>query len=288
MNIWAIGRERRGSLVDTIAVDIMEPGTIRVDVGPFRPYAVLNRGSASIIASAGTDLAHFLQRVLQKSFPVGDFFGTQAVHWECLALADLTRMILAHGHGGIVLIVPTETGGWLRSLADPFAYRFSPPETTIHDAIRQELSNQKEQGELGGRLSGHAIPDDVKQQIWRLLLPRRRRGMSRGVRPAASLAEVDGAIAVTRDLKVVGFGAKITAAEPVEVAMFRPEPGNQEVVHSRLEDTGGTRHQSAARFVSANRDAVAIVISQDGHVSVMHWDEPNQLVAVVRNVEWWM
>jgi hypothetical protein len=70
--------------------------------------------------------------------------------------------------------------------------------------------------------------------------------------------------------------------------MFRPEPGNQEVVHSRLEDTGGTRHQSAARFVSANRDAVAIVISQDAPVSMMHWDEPNNLVAVVRNVEWWV
>ena len=108
------------------------------------------------------------------------------------------------------------------------------------------------------------------------------------MRPTASLAKVDGAIVVTRDLKILGFGAKITTDAQVQVAMFRPESGNQQVVLSRLEDTGGTRHQSAARFVSANKDSVAIVISQDGHVSVMHWDELNKLVAVVRNAEWWM
>jgi hypothetical protein len=287
MHIWAIGRERRASVVDTVAIDIMEPGTIRVDVGPFRPYAVLNRRSTSIIASGGTDLAHFLRRVLKKTFPVGDFSGTQAVQRECLALADLTRMILAHGHGGIILVVPTETGGWLESLADPFAYQFSPPETTIHDAIRQELSKEKEQAEIGAHLSDLEIPDHIKQKIWPLILCNQR-GMSKGVRATASLAEVDGAIVVTGDLKVLGFGAKITVDAPAQVAMFRPEPGNQEVVHSRLEDIGGTRHQSAARFVSANRNAVAIVISQDSHVSVMHWDETNNLVAVVRNVEWWM
>jgi hypothetical protein len=94
MNIWAIGRDRRGPLSNTFAVDIVEPGTIRVDVGPFRPYAVLNRNSTSIIESAGTTLAHFLQRVLQKFFPVGDFFGTQATHFRLAAAKEC--MVLHH------------------------------------------------------------------------------------------------------------------------------------------------------------------------------------------------
>ena len=42
---------------------------------------------------------------------------------------------------------------------------------------------------------------------------------------------------------------------------------SEEVVVSPLEALGGTRHQSAARFVATNHDAVALVISQDGHPS---------------------
>src|SRR2546422_8302995 len=38
-------------------------------------------------------------------------------------------------------------------------------------------------------------------------------GMDRGVRGAASLAAVDGAIVVTRDLEVLGFGGKIGRSE---------------------------------------------------------------------------
>jgi hypothetical protein len=57
---------------------------------------------------------------------------------------------------------------------------------------------------------------------------------------------------------------------------------------SPLEDVGGTRHQSAARFTAANRDAVALVISQDRHLSVLSWDKALDAVAVVRNAEWWV
>ena len=55
-----------------------------------------------------------------------------------------------------------------------------------------------------------------------------------------------------------------------------------------MKDLGGTRHQSAAQFVAGNRDAVAVVISQDRHMSVMHWGEAINLVAVIRSVEWWV
>ena len=90
---------------------------------------------------------------------------------------------------------------------------------------------------------------------------------------------------MTRDMNILGFGAKIaTQGDAVPAGhIFDPQPGKQEVVLSHLEDLGGTRHQSAARFVAANRDAVALVISQDRHLSVMHWDTELDSVAIMRN-----
>jgi hypothetical protein len=104
----------------------------------------------------------------------------------------------------------------------------------------------------------------------------------------ASLANVDGALVITRDLSVIGFGAKIavgTGGAP-PVCIRRLEPGTQEVVPTTLEDVGQMRHQAAIRFAAANKDAVALVISQDRHISVIHWDEERSSVAVIPNAEW--
>ena len=117
-----------------------------------------------------------------------------------------------------------------------------------------------------------------------LAITPRPAGLGRSIRTIASMAGVDGAIVVTSDLQLLGFGAKIaieSTAVP-RVCMFQPQPGSQEVVPAPLEDLGGTRHQSAARFADANRDAVSLVISQDRHLSVI------ESVAVLRNAEWWL
>ena len=95
---------------------------------------------------------------------------------------------------------------------------------------------------------------------------------------------------MTRDMQLLGFGAKIEFRPDrgVPVCEFKPTPGVQEVIGSRLEDLGGMRHQSAARFIMHNRDSVAIVVSQDRHVSVMNWEDELRSVCVVRNAEWWV
>lgn len=287
VSIWGFGRSRPRSM-DTVTIEISEPGTLRVGVGPFQPFAVLNGRSNPIIEGTHTNLASYLQRVLRKALPTDDFLETQAVWRECLALGDLTRMIVADDHGGIVLIVPGETGVWLESL-NPFAYRFAAPDTTIRDVIRLELNDGVAQGKMLQGLSETPMPDDLRNLVIGALTPRWG-GMGTGVRATASLAGVDGAIVMTRDLRVLGFGAKIadrSHAAP-RVCIFRPEPGSQAVVPSPLEELGGTRHQSAARFTATNKDAVALVISQDGHMSIMHWDELIDSVAVVRNAEWWV
>jgi len=210
------------------------------------------------------------RQVLPKPLPVDDIFETQAVWREALALGDIARMIVADGHGGIVLIVPATTGAWSKSL-DPFPYLFARPDTTIRDAIRMQLNDIHAQGEIFTRLGTMPLPDDLKSRISLAMRPLSAE-IGRHVRAIASLAGIDGAIVMTRKLELLGFGAKIAvdAARAPKVCMFRPTPGSQEVVQSALEDLGGTRHQSAARFADANHDTVALVISQDRHMSVVH------------------
>jgi hypothetical protein len=284
--IWGFGRYRPGPWVFTVTIEVSEPGTVRVGVGPFQSYAILNGRSNPIIAGSQDDLAHYLQRVLHKASPADDILETHAVWQECLALTDLARMILADGHGGTVLIVPGETGVWLESLSS-FPYQFAAPETTIRDAIRLQLNETDAQGKMLERLSKMDVPDDIKNLV---PLPLYRPGdIERAVRATASLAGVDGAVVMTRDLRILGFGAKIAVGngKAPRVCMFPAVPGKQDEVQLlSLEDLGGTRHQSAARFTAANKDAVAIVVSQDRHMKVMHWHEPVDAIAVVRDAEW--
>jgi DNA integrity scanning protein DisA with diadenylate cyclase activity len=49
-----------------------------------------------------------------------------------------------------------------------------------------------------------------------------------------------------------------------------------------LTQLGGTRHLSAAQFVSDQRDALAMVASQDGHFTVFTWLEAQQCVSARR------
>ena len=162
--IWGFAPALAIRALKTVTVETTEPGTLRVDVGPFRPFAVLDGRSIEIIAATGTDLAHFLRRKLEKAFPLADFLETQAIWRECLALADLVRMILEDGHGGAVLLVPSDTDDWLKSLSS-FPYRFKVADTSVRDVIRMELSDTDAQGKLFMDLLQIHLPDELKNRI---------------------------------------------------------------------------------------------------------------------------
>jgi hypothetical protein len=153
LQIWGIGRVRH-TFWDTITVEIWGPGTVRVGVGPLSSFAVLDGRENPVMGGIGDiDLVAHFQNKLHKALPAsGDFGETQAIWRECIAMAQLARAVLSLGHGGAILIVPGESGDWLRSI-NPFAFRFSAPDTTIHEIIRNELKETAAQGEALQALS---------------------------------------------------------------------------------------------------------------------------------------
>ncbi|HEV7280186.1 MAG TPA: hypothetical protein VGN57_08240 [Pirellulaceae bacterium] len=89
----------------------------------------------------------------------------------------------------------------------------------------------------------------------------------------ADLMAADGALVLDRQFRIIGFGAEILGdlhvreihrALDLEASRTSLEPA----------DRAGTRHRSAYRLVSTAREAIALVVSQDGGVRfVAHKDD---------------
>ena len=89
----------------------------------------------------------------------------------------------------------------------------------------------------------------------------------------ASLATVDGAVLLSRDLRLWGFGAEITASRPLSEDEHveyddHPEPLGKPAPEP-LSDFG-MRHRSAIRFCQEVPGTMAFVISQDGGIRLFH------------------
>lgn len=87
----------------------------------------------------------------------------------------------------------------------------------------------------------------------------------------ADLAKMDGALLLTSDLNVLGFGAKLKSSkwsgEICRGPMYFSTP-NQSIDFDRL----GTRHNSALNFVGEVDGAIAFVSSSDGPIRAMTKD----------------
>jgi hypothetical protein len=82
----------------------------------------------------------------------------------------------------------------------------------------------------------------------------------------ASLTAVDGAVVLTETLRIIGFGAEVTASftggDKVHVANTAKPTETKEVRFVEY----GTRHRSAFRFVAGMEPSVGFIMSQDGGV----------------------
>jgi hypothetical protein len=82
----------------------------------------------------------------------------------------------------------------------------------------------------------------------------------------AALADVDGAVVLTRRFELVGFGAEIVGPLPHLERVARAVDLEGETRAPETLDGVGTRHRSVYRLIAAAPDVMAIVVSQDGSV----------------------
>ena len=82
----------------------------------------------------------------------------------------------------------------------------------------------------------------------------------------ADLMNVDGALVVSENFELIGFGAEVIAENPVRQVYRALDVEANETLMEQA-DNSGTRHRAAYRIVAAVQNCLAVVISQDGSIS---------------------
>jgi hypothetical protein len=184
-------------------------------------------------------------------------------------------------HGGTLLIVPAD---FVASLEEPnplvrLKYRFTEEEPrarmrTLLVRVMNVLASAA--SEHPGRSAGwedyvrsnDRELNDLDDSIF---------GMSHFV---ATLTAVDGAVVVTRDFELIGFGGEISGALPEVQSVAHASDLEGVTYRTETTEDVGTRHRSVYRLCNASPDVLGIVISQDGGARfirrhgphVMCWD----------------
>lgn len=265
LGVWSYGDELKvWGTTRTIpsycfVLEDIEPGLLvvkhrRLDgLGKYANVVVLKGEQVKIIDEKGTSLPDCPS--LLKALLAFTAAATNGPYHSLNVLVQLSASMRAQGHGGSLLVVPTGSDSWRESIAQPILYSINPSFSGLSDLLRQEVAEE-----------------DRRQ--W-------ESSFRRTVDSIGGLTAVDGATVINDQYDVLAFGAKIRRPErsaPVDKwVITEPIVGNLPIVVQPTEH-GGTRHLSAAQFVYDQRDALALVASQDGRFTVFAWSPCEEMV----------
>ncbi|RYE91066.1 MAG: hypothetical protein EOO75_09290 [Myxococcales bacterium] len=253
-----------------LVITCEQPGRLDVDVGTSR-----------IASFAGGELESGIQVFVEQGPIVDCLVRTARQHGDTAYVESVQRIVWAirsARHGGTLLVLPDDDMRHLQS-----RYPIDPASRAavdIRDRGRASQHNGQHQAELIRKL-GDA--NDANEKVYphlgmqaraaALTVWSDRAALRESVRFTASLANVDGALVLSGDLRVLAFGAMIQRPEDdaFEVRIARSAAGDSQrsIAVDRL---GGARHQSAAHFCHQQPGAPAFVVSQDGRVSCFYND----------------
>lgn len=199
---------------------------------------------------------------------------------------QLIRRIIARvrhaRHGGTIVLLPQARADEVVETGRPIAlkYRF------VNDDARRRY--RALQLRLLERFSVHAERGDGQVPDWHAG-PRCTDPAMAAIDEAllelahtiAALAEVDGAVVVSKQFEIMGFGGEILGDLPNVPTVLRALDLEGDERAAESTEGVGTRHRSLYRLCAAVPDALGIVVSQDGGVrlvatkdgSVTYWDQ---------------
>jgi len=230
-------------------LEVVEPGVLvvkhrRSESGKFVNVLVIEGDQTKVVdehTSSLPDCPTLLSSLL-------GFYAPRASVEDVNVLVELAVSMRTHGRGGSLLVVPARSESWRASILRPIMYPVVPPFTELAELMREEAGERQ-------------------QRRW-------QDALHPAIEMVAGLTAVDGATVITNDYEVLAFGAKIGRRDGSprvqEVVVTEPIEGSAAVIAHPAE-LGGTRHLSAAQFVQDQRDALALVASQDGRFTIFAW-----------------
>lgn len=257
LGVWGTTRSLPG---DAFVLEVIQPGLLvvkrrRPDDGKYANVAVLQAEEVKFVDDRGGPLPEHTP-LMASLLGIDD---PRAWGDSVNVIVQLATSMRAHNHGGSMLIVPGGTDRWRRSVVQPIAYEIVPPYRVLTELMRQPLAVEE--------------------------TPAWREAERQVIEAIGGLTAVDGATVLSDQYEVLAFGVKIRrqrgSSQIQEVAVSEPIIGDA-TTFTAITELGGTRHLSAAQFVFDQRDALALVASQDGRFTAFAWSESEAIVRAYR------
>lgn len=215
------------------------------------------------------------------------FQGSPVVVKHPEVVVEIARVMTRRQNGGCVLLLPAEDIAWRSQISSVYQVQGSRSLEACMDKLGQATLNYSETPtswllDPGGYVG---VGPEFKER-W-------QSEITRTISLIGRISSIDGAVILDGQLNLVEIGAKmVPVGSHVEmlstIQVLRPPKSpsfdgdaldSEEVALAAI---GGTRHQSAAKFVAAVKGSVAIVSSQDGRLTMMAYSKSDGAVIAMR------
>ena len=264
----AVAELRGGKLVD-ITIDVFQSKWL---AALFRAERIDPDGAGS--RELRTSLVEAFDRLHQNGEITSNI--DEAVALARFVAQQMLKRVIAvmrgSHHGGTIVVLPSDCTS-TRFLASKYPIAEGEPRRRFRRlslAILKEVENQRVSREPLAAYQSTSVDtlselDDALFELSSLI---------------GSLAEVDGAVVLTKRFEILGFGAEILGNLPPVSTVSRALDLEADTTCIEPADGVGTRHRSAYRLCAAVPGAIALVVSQDGNVrfvtlrpaGVTYWD----------------
>lgn len=274
--IWGFKPRPDNSIIADLWVQTLGPGHTLITYGGNNLAALMKNNAVFI------DQTKLMEAVIPKLAAGDDALETQQLTLiRYNSLLATAREMREHGRGGTLLVVP-DSESWKQYIRTPVPY------TGGANFLESDYDVSKKTALLPPITDLFSTIFKNKETHQREKLYRMRKQVEQQCRHIARLTAVDGALVMTFDRYVFCFGAKISlsAAQESLTSIQVIKPIEKESSNTiRLNDLGGTRHQSAAQYAFAYPESVAVVVSQDGDVTFFTMDPVSQQLLAVQQSE---
>jgi len=257
---WAL-LERSAAEQQPLTIRALDAGVLRVDYDGV-PRALYSRGEIVLLGGA-RDVQSPSQWLTQTFSAWRDHAepGT-GVDLRAAVVSRIATQVLNHRHGGMILVMPAE-------VAQPHGVRlhYGVGDGTDVLAIRYaQLVRDVAAGDRLARLKG-SRPRAPNGRV--SVRDGDQIALAETIELIARLTAVDNALLLDTDLRVRGFGVQVIEGDPPQTSFRHLNPYSREAHVDDLSTFKGTRHPAGVIYCMRQpREAAAIIVSQDGHLSL--------------------
>ena len=258
-----------------LIVETADPGSLVVR-NALRALALFKPNRPPVLLSEG---GSFSSKVISQYF-LCQKFPSKMTAVSVGLLRVILKSMVRRRLGGTLLIVDTSDPTWRDCVTHGYEFSSRP----MPSELLAELSLATEHYVAPADEDGIDIAEQLEWNLVGVEKKYKERSLSaidKTLSVVSRISSIDGATILSQDLELLEAGAKISveSTEASSLSYFEVEgPDNNPTRQKKVSSLGGTRHQSAVRFVASYQRGAAFVVSQDGRVSLFLVDAHGTLV----------